>query len=306
MEMRTPNLTAGISKEAKLELLAEARREHRGGIVILMPAFRAIHPEAAQSLIKLRGALEEIHGSAAVDILSGTLLPDAREELARRALLARAEVVVWMDADVFTPVDVGIRLVKKVKDRLWQTMDGTVGRLGEVLFLVGAPMPVRGGRPALNVRWLPTNTQPHLEILQLGGTHRVGGIGLALAAMPGAVFSVLPQPWFERPWNVRRGEYESEDLALCSKIRELEGHIFADFSLGGVAHHVEEARDLSWYVLRQKALEPDAGAKALARGVKLPKPPKTLPHQKGGAVEPIVDPDGSTGASSEERRNRRP
>jgi hypothetical protein len=174
---------------------------------------------ATASLPKV-GAFEKLRLS--YTLTSGHLLP-TRDHLAKSALAAGADKILWIDADQTFPPDTLIRL------------------LARNLRIVGANYVRRGGRGggplATSLAGGPVFTTA--EKAKAQEVEEVAGLGLGLVLMDAAIFNEIAWPWFETSWR-EDGTIRSEDHSLFAKIGEAGIPVHVDHGLSWQIGHVAE------------------------------------------------------------------
>lgn len=289
--------------EAKLSMIRQARGSFVSRPAILIPAYRSVHWSTVQSLAD---EMESIARRSAfpvprVIVAGGSLLPDVREELAAAAVMARSQLVVWIDADMAFATGALLSLLEGARafyQKPFAEVDVAEGvegvaaelavEIARTFFLLGVPYPRRGGgTPALSVEWLQQlSLMDQMHAVENGLRMLVKSMGLGLAVVPGACLGLLQSPLFERTWNAKHGRFDGEDYAFCRRIREAGGSVVADFGIGNVAHVCEEPRDLTWFHAKATPLLEGRVARKIEAGADLRGPKPTHPHQKGGVVDP--------------------
>lgn len=78
-------------------------------ILVGMPTMGNMDIEAVKALMQL-----EFNGS--VDIISESLVYDARDKIAMDALAAKVDYVMWLDSDIIYPADIVTKLMSHNKD----------------------------------------------------------------------------------------------------------------------------------------------------------------------------------------------
>lgn len=166
------------------------------------------------------GAFEKLRLS--YTLASGHLLP-TRDHLAKAALAAGADKILWIDADQIFPADTLIRL------------------LARNLRIVGANYVRRGGGGggplATALAGGPVFTTA--EKARAQEVEEVAGLGLGLVLMDAAIFNEIAWPWFETSWR-EDGNIRSEDHLLFARIREAGIPVHLDHGLSWQVGHVAE------------------------------------------------------------------
>lgn len=191
-------------------------------ILICVPSMDMVAAAFAQSLAMLQKKGHEV----AISFEVNSLIYDARNKLAKRALEMGADYTMWFDSDMVFQPDTMLKLLEKDKD----IVSGLYFRRSPPYSLVAFK------ELDLNARkWTDAQIPNELK--------KVGGIGFGCVLIKSDVlFDVVGKfnTWFE-PWNGF-----GEDLAFCQRARECGYDIWLDPSVScGHFGHIVVNEDFS-------------------------------------------------------------
>lgn len=191
-------------------------------ILIAVPCMNQVPAEFAHSL----SMLEKVD-YCAVDFKIGSLVYTSRDQLAKDAIEAEADYVMWFDSDMIFPPDVLKRLFKLIEREDIDIISGMYFRRVEpftpTLF---DELDVDDG----NVKWTEFTHIP-------AEPFEVGGCGFGCVLMPTDVLMSV-QAHFGQMFTPINGV--GEDLSFCWRARQLGYRIWCDptISLGHVGYTV--------------------------------------------------------------------
>lgn len=200
------------------------------------------------------------------NMIEGTYLHRARNDLAIQAMKIDATHILWLDADMKFPQDALLRLLGHGKPIVGANYSHRRFPIHHVAFkTVG-----EGNDRGADVMCRTTDESTGLE--------EVEGIGFGMLLMETAILTKIPFPWFTLQDGV------GEDLAFCRRAREAGYKIYVDHDLskemvhwgpmGWTCAHAEEWLENEWNQ-RRKVL--DAQGQVVA--------PSAVPAVEGIAVD---------------------
>lgn len=159
----------------------------------------------------------------ALTFCTGTYVHSAREQLARMAIDANADFVLWLDADMRFPKDALIRLLKHNKD------------------IVGINYSNRGVPPGFVAIKTIKPPQKLVTSPDSAGLEDVEALGFGCVLMRGRVLRRIaaehdgPMFWFDRNED---GGLVGEDVYFCNLARERGFDVCVDHDLSKECAHV--------------------------------------------------------------------
>lgn len=189
----------------------------------------------------------------------GTLIQCVRTQLVRHSMEVGATHILWLDADMTFPPDTLLRLLEHNKP------------------IVGANYTTR--RPPFEPTAKSLETQAFSYVDHLStGLEAAYAIALGCALTDVAVFSALPEPWFDVAAGYDRDDGTrqyamGEDYWFCLLAQaELDVHPWIDHDLSKLVGHIGER-----VVTFEDALN-DRPQMRVIRGHRMERPDPVLPH----------------------------
>jgi GT2 family glycosyltransferase len=162
--------------------------------------------------------------------MSGTLIFHQREKLAKTALEAGAEAILWIDSDMRFPSDTLERLLSHNVD----------------ICGVNATTRVEPIKPtALNLEIIDGN--PVFEKVETRGkeyVEEVAAVGFGVTLTRKSVFEKMAQPWFDILWTAG-GDIIGEDVHFCIKAQDYGIKTYVDHPLSPLIKHIG-TKEYSW------------------------------------------------------------
>ncbi len=159
-------------------------------------------------------------GTFNVNILSGTLIADQRQNLVRKAFAADYDYVLFLDADMRFPANTFWKLQKHDKD------------------IVAANYPTR----RIPVKTVAFRDFANLECIYTDGAstglEEVDAVGMGCMLIKMDVFRKCPLPWFNLAWLPSGNVWVGEDIYFC-KLAQANGFkVYIDHDLSKDVKHI--------------------------------------------------------------------
>jgi hypothetical protein len=213
-------------------------------VAICVPCQDLVHASWAFDLASMVGLTTYLRPDISLINLQvkGTLLPDQRNSLVKRALNSGATHLLWLDADMRFPKDALLRLLAH-------------------------------DRPIVGTNYT-TRRFPHIPTAEIAGEGlvyivpgsegllEVSRIGFGCVLMQAEVFAKLPQPWFTLAWAPKIEEHTGEDIYFCRKAREHGYQVEIDLKLSRQIGHLGELNYTAEAADEMRAVAEDMGKKA--------------------------------------------
>lgn len=151
----------------------------------------------------------------------GTLIADQRVNLAKEALEANADWILWLDTDMRFPMDLLDRLLKHRQP------------------IVGCNYPTRvvPPRPTAQIHrnevWLPVYTDESKD-----GLEQVDLLGFGAVLTSTHVFKKLESPWFHLVYSTVNNEFHGEDAFFCMKAAQAGFPVYIDHDVSKEIRHI--------------------------------------------------------------------
>lgn len=156
-----------------------------------------------------------------INMVTGTYIHSARQELADVVREQGADWVLWLDSDMRFPRDALVKLLQ---------------HKAPVVGINYSKRQFGGGFTGIKSEGAQLQTTASSE-----GLERVEALGMGCLLMRGDVFAALPDP-AETPWFQHRhlggGKWMGEDVWFCQLLREAGVQILADHDLSLECTHV--------------------------------------------------------------------
>lgn len=151
----------------------------------------------------------------------GTLIVNQRADLAKSALKAGADYILWLDTDMRFPKDVLDRLLAHKKPIV--AANYATRRL---------PVDTVAFRLHENGGWETVKTGNKT------GLEKVEAVGMGVMLMDTKVLKEMPQPWFSITYHQNSDEYSGEDIFFCYKANKLGHEVLIDHDLSREVKHI--------------------------------------------------------------------
>jgi len=192
-------------------------------LAVCTPARDQVHTAFAFDLANLMGHFVSNHRGDQITplVLEGTLIFDQREKLARMALEAGADWLLWIDSDMRFPCDAVDRMI------------------GHDLHIVAANYSTRR-MPLRPVAALdPAGEHYHHTVRGSQKLEMVAHVGMGFMLVSRQVFLTVPRPWFLMSVGDHiPGGLEGEDVYLCRKAAEHGFPTFVDDMVSQQVRHI--------------------------------------------------------------------
>jgi hypothetical protein len=152
-----------------------------------------------------------------VNTLSSSILPQGRQALVDLALKAEATHLLWIDSDMSFPRDMLLRFLQR----------------DEKIIGINAV----------------TRRPPHLSCAQYAdgsfvktardsqGLEKVGRTGFGVIWIAAEVFTAMPKPYFQFPWDEKLQDFRGEDMDFFDKANRLGFESYIDHNLSKEIMH---------------------------------------------------------------------
>lgn len=152
----------------------------------------------------------------------GTLIVNQRADLARNAINAGADYILWLDTDMRFPKDTLTRLLAHKKPIVAANYATRRLPVDTVAFQLGED----------NV-WSTLHTKPEST-----GLEKVTAVGMGVMLTDTKVYREMEAPWFSITYHPNTHEYSGEDIYFCYKANSLGYDILIDHDLSKEVKHV--------------------------------------------------------------------
>lgn len=172
-----------------------------------------------------------------LNAVTGTYVPNARQELTEEMVRQGADWVLWLDSDMRFPNDLLVRLLRHRAQ------------------MVGVNYSTRSADDPHPVAIKRVGLDGPGERLRTGddsaGLEEVEAVGFGAVLIRGDVLAALPPlsdgPWFNIEWMPDRREWIGEDVFFCRLLRKMGVKIQVDHDLSKEIRHVGNAEyQLQW------------------------------------------------------------
>lgn len=151
----------------------------------------------------------------------GTLIVNQRADLAKNAVKAGADYILWLDTDMRFPKDTLDRLLAHKKPIV--AANYATRRL---------PVDTVAFRLHDNGGWETVKTGDKT------GLEKVEAVGMGVMLTDTKVFKDMAQPWFSITYHQNSDEYSGEDIYFCYKAGKLGNEVFIDHDLSKEVKHI--------------------------------------------------------------------
>jgi len=151
----------------------------------------------------------------------GTLIVNQRADLARNAIEAGADHILWLDTDMRFPKDTLDRLLAHNKPIV--AANYATRRL---------PVDTVAFRLHDNGGWETVKTG------EKTGLEKVEAVGMGVMLTSTEVFKNMPKPWFSITYHPQSNEYSGEDIHFCYKAGKLGHEVLIDHDLSKEVKHI--------------------------------------------------------------------
>lgn len=162
--------------------------------------------------------------------MPGTLIFHQREKLAKEALSAGAEAILWIDSDMRFPSDTLERMLSHNVDICG--VNATTRR--EPIVPTALDLEVVDDKPVFHK--VETRGKDYVE--------EVTAVGFGVTLTRRSVFEKMPQPWFDILWT-DNGGIIGEDVHFCIKAQDFGVKTYVDHVLSPYIKHIG-TKEYSW------------------------------------------------------------
>lgn len=181
-----------------------------------------------------------------INMVSGTYVHSARQELAEAMLLQGVTHMLWVDADMRFPRESLLRLLRHNKD------------------VVGCNYAKRGvptGFVAIKNVGTDKKDGVALETLESStGLEEVDAVGFGMLLMKVSVLAALPKDerWFWFEWLPKAKHMVGEDVYFCNLVRKAGKKIYVDHDLSKEIAHIGQFEFRTQHAELDKEMEMEA------------------------------------------------
>jgi hypothetical protein len=191
-------------------------------IAVCVPTRDLTAAEFTHSLVKMVGRFcTHFVGKGQAEIIElfdlGTLLPEMRNTLARKAIEMEATHILWLDSDMIFPED--------MIERLYQH--------GKPIVAASYSQRKEPAKPvaAKDAVWVYTEENS-------SGIEKVDFVGMGAMLVETAVYEAMDEPWHCLGWNEAKGTIVGEDVYFCRKAAEIGAETWIDHDLSKEIGHI--------------------------------------------------------------------
>ena len=151
----------------------------------------------------------------------GTLIVNQRADLARNAVEAGADYILWLDTDMRFPKDTLERLLNHKKPIVaanYATRRLPVDTVAFRLHESGAWDTVKTGDKS--------------------GLEKVEAVGMGVMLMDTKILKEMPKPWFSITYHQDSDQYSGEDIFFCYKAGKMGYEVLIDHDLSKEVKHI--------------------------------------------------------------------
>jgi hypothetical protein len=151
----------------------------------------------------------------------GTLIVNQRADLARNAVEAGADYILWLDTDMRFPKDTLERLLKHKK-----------GIVAANYATRRIPVDTVAFRLHDNGGWETVKTGDKT------GLEKVEAVGMGVMLLDTKILKDMPMPWFSITYHPDSNQYSGEDIYFCYKANKLGHEVLIDHDLSKEVKHI--------------------------------------------------------------------
>jgi hypothetical protein len=193
-------------------------------VAICVPTHDIIPSRFAYSLGLAMGHMGKNHPYVSVSLLMnhGTLLSEQRTNVAKAAMLDKADWTIWLDSDMSFPMDTIERL------------------LSHQVPIVGCNYSTRQQRDTRPTAFkdYKGNVRVYTEENSTG-LEKVAALGFGCIAVHKEVYEAMEPPWFHLPWDYEKMKLTcGEDVYFCLKAQAAGFDVMLDHDLSKEIAHV--------------------------------------------------------------------
>ena len=187
-------------------------------LAICVPVRDLLHSKFAYCLAELVARLVKDNVTYQLFFQNGSVLPEQRHLLAKLALAANCEQILWLDSDMSFPSNIYQLLAKHNKD------------------VVACYYSTRS-EPFRSVAFLD-NRDMTKTLLAKSGMHIVNSVGMGIMLTSIDVFKKIPAPWFSFRYLSAYDAYLGEDIVFCELLKEYDYDVFVDADASNYCSHL--------------------------------------------------------------------
>jgi hypothetical protein len=187
-------------------------------LAICVPVRDLLHSKFAFCLAELVARLVKDNVTYQLFFQNGSVLPEQRHLLAKSAMAANCEQVLWLDSDMVFPSNIYQLLSKHNKDAVACYYSTRSEPFRSVAFLDNRDM---------------TKT-----LLAKSGLHVVNSVGMGIMLTSIDIFKKIPPPWFSFRYLSSYDSYLGEDIVFCELLKEYDYDVFVDADASNHCFHL--------------------------------------------------------------------
>lgn len=187
-------------------------------LAICVPVRDMLHSKFAFCLTELVARLVKDNVSYQLFFQNGSVLPEQRHLLAKSALAANCEQILWLDSDMTFPSNIYQLLSKHNKT------------------VVACYYSTRS-EPFRSVAFLD-NRDMTKTLTATTGVHSVNSVGMGIMLTSAEVFKRIAAPWFSFRYMPSYDTYLGEDIVFCELLKEYDYDVFVDASASNHCSHL--------------------------------------------------------------------
>jgi hypothetical protein len=187
-------------------------------LAICVPVRDMLHSKFAFCLAELVARLVKDNVSYQLFFQNGSVLPEQRHLLAKSALTANCEQILWLDSDMVFPSNIYQLLSKHNKP------------------VVACYYSTRS-EPFRSVAFLD-NRDMTKTLTATSGLHSVNSVGMGIMLTSTEVFKNIVAPWFSFRYMSSYDAYLGEDIVFCELLKEYDYDVFVDADASNYCAHL--------------------------------------------------------------------
>ncbi len=189
-------------------------------VTVLVPTRDLVHSYFSFCLIQLVKTNTEAGIETNVFYDSSTILLNQRNNLAKRAIEAGTDYMLWLDSDMMFPSTTALRLLSHNKD-------------------VVACNYMKRSKPLKTVAYKNVEDwDSWVPLTKTGTLEKVEGVGMGCMLIKTSIFNSLSKPYFTFPYDTENDCWHGEDFELCRNIQNIGIPILIDMDLSVDIKHI--------------------------------------------------------------------